>query len=87
MKYLQGKSNLRWAMAARSKSKLEMLRSDLAKINPAMKVSVKADLMQQIRAPISSNEPCPSLSVRGCSSVHGSTALVFPCVGCANLDS
>ena len=74
-------------MAARSKSKLEMLRSDLAKINPAMKVSVKADLMQQIRALISSKEPCPSLSIRGCSSAHGSTALVFPCVGCANFDS
>ena len=35
---MQGKSNIRWAMAARSKSKLEKVRSDLAKINPAMKV-------------------------------------------------
>ena len=55
--YLQGKSNLRWAMAARSKSKLEVLRSDLAKINPAMKVSVKTDPMRQTRALMSSEEP------------------------------
>ena len=55
--HLQGKSNLRWAMAARSKSKLEVLRSDLAKINPAMKVSVKTDPMWQISALMSSKEP------------------------------
>ncbi len=39
---LQGKSNVKWAMAARSEAKLEKLRSDLAKINPAMKVATTA---------------------------------------------
>ncbi len=35
---MQGKSNIKWAMAARSEARLEKVRSDLAKTYPGMKV-------------------------------------------------
>ena len=36
---MQGKSNIRWAMAARNEARLEKVRSDLAKTYPGMKVT------------------------------------------------
>lgn len=43
---MQGKSNIRWAMAARNEARLERVRSDLAKTYPGMKVTT--DLSPQI---------------------------------------
>ena len=37
---MQGKSNIKWAMAARSEARLEKVRSDLAKTYPGMKVTI-----------------------------------------------
>ena len=85
--YLQGKSNLRWAMAARSKSKLEVLRSDLAKINPAMKVSVKGDPMLRQEQQCPAESPNPVCFSGNAALLMAAQQWCLDCVGRANLDS
>ena len=43
---IQGKSNIKWAMAARNEARLEKVRSDLAKTYPGMKVSTSLILLK-----------------------------------------